>query len=174
MDVISQDQSKQQAYSEINRRPRDVCGHYQVPSQSKLTAPTVNDELNQLIETKRKRTLMMLKSKEAPKASFELTSPLEPELPSLERETSHHLTPDDPSDQHLPPSDASHYENLHLDGHEPDIEAPGDDQQVIVVTNNSVVSPSESQNFQTLSLVSDGLGDLSQEENSLVQQLGPS
>lgn len=36
----------------------------------------VDMEINQLIEWKRKRTLMLLKSKEAPKASFDLTSPV--------------------------------------------------------------------------------------------------
>lgn len=170
--------NRRQTLSEMYRQPADVCGHYQVPSRQ-VTGSTVSDELNELIETKRKRTLMMLKAKEAPRASFELVSPVEPE----------HLGPPAPIDEGGPkcgsPSNGSHYENLHLDeggaveedeqpdcDRHPQLKADHSNQQVIV-RDNSVVSPSESQNFNTLSMASDVLGDLSQEESSLVQQLGP-
>lgn len=153
--------------------------HYQVP-----VAPNDDAELNQLIETRRKRTLMLLRAKEAPKASVELTSPDGPDAPDL-APAPEPGRPGSGSGARSPTS-ASHYENLSLaqreaaEAHEQQVAAPASKPEELQVAGSTqpeadlVTSPSESQNCNTLSLVSDVLGDLSQEDNSLVQQLGPS
>ena len=48
------------------------ASHYQMPDKSNSC---IEQEMNQMIETQRKRTLFMLRQKEAPKASFEISSP---------------------------------------------------------------------------------------------------
>lgn len=155
------------------------------------TSSLLNEERNQLIETKRKRTLMLLKAKEAPMASIEITSPIEEVavIVDIEPQVAQQ------AEQLSPASGVSDYENLNLSSKiDPPVatgssevveleaaaaeninqeqqqqqEAPSDP----IGDASGVISPSESQNFNTLSITSDILGDLSQEENSLVQQLG--
>lgn len=203
----------------LNNTASDGFGHYQVPSMNANAtysavihhnhsiisrgAPNVNDEVNQIIETKRKKTLLLLKSKEAPKASFEITSPVEetsslqlspPQLPlqSLLSSSSTALFPKTAliEQRTSSPTALSDYENVNtntnnLDNEEPyhqknrsldklDREVSLDIDQTTTKDcqeNSSVVSPSESQNFNTLSIVSDILGDLSQEDHSIVNQL---
>lgn len=162
-------------------------GHYQVPLGPQ--AASLQDELDHLIESKRKRTLMLLRAREAPRASIELTSPIE-ETPQA---TTDHPTMLNSADsierledeaQRCRSPALSDYENLHAanrcstptatatTNHSPPVDG---DVCVQIMANNkgqSVISPSESQNFNTLSQASDILGDLSQEENSIVQQLG--
>lgn len=266
----------------------DQHHHYQVPQHSsrslsatpydigtKHPITPLNEELNQLVEAKRKKTLMLLRTKEAPRASIELTS--QADDPMLESQPS--LSPSQSNEIDVKPlsstsiSDlnngatnrvaqgpategvsrtvspvASDYDNLsnHINqlkleqrqqqqfvdmpaccdntstaahdeagegnnGVDAKHDKIGDDDNVralndmfkrkesktspedkksatkldadnpdnfsswMVETHNNkdeLVSPSESsQNFNTLSLVSDILGDLSQEDNSLVQQL---
>lgn len=232
--------------------------HYQVPqpqARSLTSTPyhtvtsaitPLNEELNQLIEAKRKRTLMLLRAKEAPRASVELTSQTDdPSSHSLEPPPQPSLTTG-VNDLASCPSEAirvvspaaSDYDNLsdHIKqqqqfvdfvsrSDEPssdplatvDDDSGGDDQleavrntdkidveddnvralnslfvnrrkqspddksehadsgpnEIVSPTRDvdDVISPSESQNFNTLSLVSDILGDFSQDDNSLVQQL---
>lgn len=158
--------------------------HYQVPTYSTIQrVPTplrgfVSDEMENLIETKRKRTLLLLRLKEAPRASIEFTSPTTDDDMMLGQGEGQGLTSTSPM------TVLSDYENLNND--EDDATRPLMDQPLATETvwpeiletasqpGEGVavdISPSEtSQNFNTLSLTSDLL-DLSQEENSLVQQL---
>lgn len=187
----------------------------QLTSSNQYIGP-LNEELNQLIETKRKRTLMLLMAKEAPRACIEPTSQAdEPTLPTAPPASSSSSSESSEID-HLPPSVsvndlthsagtrimspiASDYDNLshHIsqqqqqqekfvdmdtstplggdklgqDHHQDGGLVSPDKLSNIEHEDEIVVSPSESQNFNTLSLVSDILGDYSQEDNSLVQQL---
>lgn len=168
----------------------DIVGHYQVPSttnninnnnnttyaavihhQVARRSPTVNDELNQIIETKRKKTLLLLKSKEAPKASFEKTSPVD-EVSSSQATFPPDTILDRPSSSPV----LSDYENVSSHN----LNSNGVMEQEYKPLNRDVskdeeeadiLSPSESQNFNTLSIVSDVLGDLSLEDHSVVNQL---
>ena len=143
--------------AEIGRESCCDNSHYQVP----ISAATVSEELNQLIEAKRKRTLMLLRAKEAPRASFELTSPLDSEAAgSVEMAMPGGGPEQDAS------SIVSHYENVGGAG-----DLRPEQHQVVAQVPNEVMSPSDSTTLNTLSIVSDALGELSQ-ENSLVQQLG--
>lgn len=211
----------------INNTTPSGLGHYQVPQiNANATyaavihhhhnqrhhhpfnprgAPSVNDEVNQIIETKRKRTLLLLKSKEAPKASFEITSPVEETgslqlqpapsqlPPQLSSSSSTALFPETALIEQRPnsPTALSDYENVDtnttnnldnteephqkhrsLDKLEQDISQDIDQTTIRDCEEDpSFVSPSESQNFNTLSIVSDILGDLSQEDHSIVNQL---
>lgn len=262
-----QAKQQQQPQQQLSFYQADQAGHYQVPatlaagatatataagaatayatintlngncSNSYRSAPSINDELNQLIETKRKRTLLLLRAKEAPKASVEQTSSADDDTQMVADNLS--------CDGACSPALLSDYENLsnnYLDQEEGDGEgeeaakclvqkssrenhhlsrgeenspalkkeietrdmpAMEDQQQQQQQTDSNkwlqnkeevqepskegkdqggckedskatgfVVSPSESQNFNTLSESSDVLADLSQEESSLVQQLG--
>lgn len=173
--------------------------HYQVPNNAKNTkdsgsvqqlptAALVSEEMNQLMETKRMRTLEMLRSKEAPKASFELTSPVIERYDDLaglalitnhaQDQSNYSLTKEQGTRDILGSPDshqtnASYYENA--GNHDSTNEKQQQQEQSAdrEPSGESLMSPSESQNFNTLSLVSDVLGDLSHEENSLVQQVGP-
>lgn len=158
-------------------------------AESSLMPPNlIEEELDQMIESKRKRTLLLLRAKEAPRASIELTSPAEEEPDCL------HLL--GVEGRARSPAVLSDYENVG-DGssqdelqHDSVLANASTDPDVVDRTDQtdlvggatqvqqrssgdqlSFVSPSESQNFNTLSIVSDILGDLSQEESSLVQQL---
>lgn len=205
----------------ISNYTPDGLGHYQVPPTntnttyaavihhhaSPIGAPSVNDEVSQIIETRRKRTLLLLKSKEAPKASFEITSPIEetgllppPPPPPLPLQPPQRqllssttlLNETAPIEQRpISPTVLSDYENLNtnlnlddnndaepqlrhhrsLDKLYQDISQDIDQTAKDCEEEQSVVSPSESQNFNTLSIVSDILGDLSQEDHSIVNQL---
>lgn len=231
--------------------------HYQAPAasvayavvqQSIKGAPSVNDERNQLMESKRRRTLMMLRDKEAPRASIEQASPTDENNPIrsspntqdnrragqlddgneeeeeepllLERRGRAEITgspvisdyenvgpnnttsainsnyrDDDDADHHQrafqqPTTDQKNPNetcNMAIGGLNNDLSSsafgqpkPLEPELAITRLNEleeqceSFVSPSESSqtnNFNTLSLVSDILGDLSQEEDSIVQQL---
>lgn len=206
----------------ISNYTPDGLSHYQVPPTNTNTtyaavihhhhhhhasptgAPSVNDEVGQIIETRRKRTLLLLKSKEAPKASFEITSPIEetgflppPSPPPLALQPPQQLsssttllTETAPFEQRpISPTVLSDYENVNtnlnlddnndvellrhrsLDKLDQDISQDIDQTAKDCEEEQSVVSPSESQNFNTLSIVSDILGDLSQEDHSIVNQL---
>lgn len=205
MNCTTQDYYQTPAYATVHRSP---------PS------PTIlDDELGQLIETKRKRTLLLLKAKEAPRASFEQTSPSDetapPESLSDMPKRPGEVTPPQDHGEHYqsdsrPISPMSDYENLVLVDNRPDScpielravpdrisgvsqvnDSSGDERHPTNVTNmeldhgannddnhqqqqpsgSPIVSPSESQNFNTLSIVSDTFGDSSQEESLLVNQL---
>lgn len=184
---IIQKQQQQQQQDSSNR-----YGHYQVPSASFATyskVPSVNDEVNQLIETKRKRTLLLLRAKEAPRASFEQNSSIEEQSPLMDQNGD---GDDEERADTCSPTVLSEYENLNLTNHintnnDNDgidsakvnlidgIEEKKVEEKLIPQTQADqladIVSPSESQNFNTLSLVSDVLEDFSQDDNSLVQQL---
>jgi len=154
--------------SGYDRAPTYAVVH--TPSQSRVnTTSHVNDEINQLIEIKRKRTLLLLKAKEAPRASIEVTSPIEENPIAVDS--------DHQSEARLSPV-LSDYENLSSKNLDAINRLDNQALEAKIATycgddcGAEVVSPSESQNFNTLSIVSDILGDLSQEENSLVQQLG--
>lgn len=156
-------------YSEIHSTPVSPAdqleaGHYQVPA-SVFSQPNVEDQISHLIEHKRKKTLLLLRSKEAPRASIEQTVD---DLPICNEEDE--LTTDSARPNTCSPTNISEYENLNVGRLDDDDRAVYNSQQV-GQAEIDVISPSESQNFNTLSIVSDILGDLSQEENSLVQQL---
>lgn len=178
--------------AQANSTPTDTTAIYAT------TSSALNDEVNHLIEAKRKRTLLLLRAKEAPRASVELTSPIDDVLRRQMQLNSLALAPLD----HQRTIGAcspivSEYENISITemqrGLNEDhlaqttkqtssphpIEAEHDGANIEHHHDNpdtsgeatSLVSPSESQNLNTLSLTSDLLGDLSQEESSLVQQL---
>lgn len=179
---------------------------------------TVKDEMNQLIDSKRKKTLLLLKAKEAPRASFELTSPTEEETTTSSNSVNANQLERSHSSSTLESPVMSDYENLYLSRNDVDtLKAEPVDSRENTISNNkkkkkkketasdckrvvppstssrvdlrggksdacesvpnieedaeSIATPSELQNLNTLSIVSDILGDLSHEENSLVQQL---
>lgn len=171
----------QHHFNSTNQSSHDHC-LYQVPTSSR--APTINDEINGLIEQKRTQTLELLRDKEAPRANTELASSLD-------------LIEDQPESgggaERFVPSQASQYENVDLAGTatvgtDADQSVPRDevvaDKPMMTRTTSqtrqmtddedaAVLSPSESsQNLNTLSLASEILDLSNQEENSLVQQLG--
>lgn len=135
--------------------------------------PTINDEINGLIEQKRTQTLELLRDKEAPKANTELASSLD-----LIEELTESGTPV----ERCPPSQASHYENVggNLEEAQDPSAIEGELQAgQSSIANKSqddddqVLSPSDSShNLNTLSLASEILDLSNREENSLVQQLG--
>lgn len=152
-------------YSEISTTPvpftdqttTNTASHYQVPTYAIVNhhqpSGLVKDEMEQLIENKRKRTLLLLRLKEAPKASIELTSPLTEDAEDLRLVSS-----------------CSDYDNL--SSHQQQQQRAANDPLPEIELQDSIISPSEtSQNLNTLSLVSDVLDIQSQEPNSLVQQL---
>lgn len=166
-------------YSEISEPAcfgPNAAGGYQTPASLK-------EELGQLIESRRKRTLMLLRAKEAPRASVELTSPTAEEPPPPPEGLQSLPATPTPGLEGRPRSATptlSDYENLSHHNlqsgrllaevcqqpePQPQPQPEPEDLQPVGV------SPSESQNLNTLSLASDVLADLSQEDHSIVQQL---
>lgn len=154
---------------------------YARPRSAPIEGPRFVDmEMSQLIEHKRKRTLMLLRSKEAPKASIELTSPItDPDLDPISDSQS---TGAKQPEERKSPACVSYYENA--DGSAMDDQAKQialistfGQQQERPSSGNSTSKETtrdegvNNEESNTLSLVSDILGDLSQEGNSLVQQL---
>lgn len=171
-------------YSEISHNSQ-VC-HYQVPSTASNRvkgndSESVQDEMSrQLIEIKRKRTLKLLKAKEAPRASIEVTSPLGED----DGETLAVLSYYENMSDNVGDSNRSLASPIELKPESPspppdhfsaEVTAHADDEGQAVAEGSSqaksfVISPSESQNLNTLSLISDIQGDLTQEGDSIVQQ----
>lgn len=159
---------------------------YARPRASPVAGPSFVDmEMNQLIELKRKRTMTLLRSKEAPKASFELTSPTGNSDTILDDLS---ISEEDFSGDARSAGCVSYYENadsssvmerlnqiaLSLQSSRP--KSPVDLKQHYSEGSSDqdkleggITSGTDEAN--TLSIVSDILGDLSQEGNSLIQQL---
>lgn len=162
--------------------------HLYRAGSSPMPPNLIEEELDQMIESKRKRTLLLLRAREAPRASIEITSPAdeEPDCLHLLDVDGRARSPAVLSDYENVGAGSSQYELQHdsvlanastdpegMDGTDQTglVDGATQRQQRFSEEQLSFVSPSESQNFNTLSIVSDVLGDLSQEESSLVQQL---
>lgn len=126
-------------------------------------APSLRDEMDQLMESKRRRTLIMLRNKEAPRASFEQTSQMEDEPLLVNSHQTDGLAEDGAKAESA--TCLSEYENMTPSRHI--------DSAPTGVDTCDLISPSDSaHNFNTLSLVSDVLADIGTEDHSIVNQLG--
>lgn len=184
-------------------------------ARPKLTLPRgsnfVDTEISQSIEWKKRRMLMLLQSREAPKASFELTSPITDQEPIIHDDQSLAVGE---GRRNISPACVSYYDNVNqsnssslidklhkvaleqnniINDYEKENESEERLDREAMTTNRTKVEkintndsdndegghntvtdeigPSGGDEANTLSLVSDILGDLSQEGNSLVQQL---
>lgn len=175
--------------------------HYKVPTRTATTATTptpLNEEFNQVIERERERTMEILRAKEAPRASLVelVTSPTaitshcidkdiadetDPISRHRQRDQQHHHSHPD-SNGTVSPAPLSDYENVSLGDRDDNIieASPIDPDHLRRKVNgiqqhrgdsasNSITDPSAYLN--TLSLVSDPLDGLTQEDYSIVNQL---
>lgn len=147
----------------------------------------VEEEMRQTIDAKRKRTLKLLMRKEAPRASIEQTSSIEDQptssaasITSSSNDGDAILRPSSRNTQTKSPvsNSSSVYDNIQRQPPEtlPLLEAEPQDlqqqqQQQQQLDDSIINSPSESANLNTLSIVSDVLADVANEDHSVVHAL---